>query len=338
VIFRSATEQDRQRVIALMVPDPASGPTAHTYRIRSLSRQYRPEWTWLAEEQTAEKADERNDPPLATGIWWGEPGESRPSALDGIWVRESVPTADRARLAAELISHAHRAYAEHAEHTEHAEHAEHAETYEPPRYHIFLPGDWRDRPDAVAAVEWREEAARRAGLTQRLERLRYEWTAGTGLPRLKPRLTFRPEPDDEVFVDVLTQVLAGTLDATSRDQAARVGPRQQARQDVTFYRDHMRGDRSWWRIAQTPDGRTAGFGIPSRNEDYPVVGYLGVLPEQRGHGYVDEILAEITRILATQAGAAVIHADTDLDNRPMAAAFERAGYRNFGRRVVLSAH
>jgi RimJ/RimL family protein N-acetyltransferase len=329
VIFRSATEQDQERVMALLVPDPASGPTATTYRIRSLSGQYRPEWTWLAEDRH-EEHDERNDPPLAAGIWWGEPRESSPSALDGIWVHESVPTPDRAHLAAEVIRHAHRAYAKNADDAN-------DRTYEPPRYHIFLPGNWRDRPDAVAALEWREDAARRAGLPHRLERLRYEWTAGAGVPTPAARLTFRPEPDDEVFADVLAQVLAGTLDATSRDQAARVGPRQQARQDVTFYRDHMRGDRSWWRIAQTPDGRIAGFGIPSRNVEYPVVGYLGVLPEQRGHGYVDEILAEITRILAVEAGAAVIHADTDLENRPMAAAFERAGYRNFGRRVVLSA-
>ena len=327
MIFRSATERDQERVIALMVPDPASGPTAGTYQLRSLSRQYRPEWTWLAEERVA-----RNDPPLAAAIWWGEPRAAGPSALDGIWAPGPVAPSDRAQLTADLIRHAHRAFAEAA--------TDGQATYEPPRYHIFLPGDWRDRPEAVAALEWREDAARRAGLTRRLERLRYEWTARTGVlgpPGPGARLTFRPEPDDDVFADVLAEVLSGTLDATSREQAARVGPRQQARQDVRFYRDRMRGDRSWWRIAHAPDGRIAGFGIPSCNEEYPVVGYLGVLPGQRGHGYVDEILAEITRILATEAGATVIHADTDLENRPMAAAFERAGYRNFGRRLVLSA-
>ena len=335
MIFRSATEADLERVLPLMIPDPVNGLTADTYRIRSHSRQYRPEWTWLAEEH-----DGRDDPPVAVAVWWGEPRGSLPSALDGMWVAESVPAADRAQLAAELLSDAHLAYAKYAESAAPGNH----DTYEPPSCHIFLPGDWRDRPGAVAALEWRQEAARLAGLTQRLERLRYEWTAGAGLPGLKGpkdregRLRFRAEPDDEVFVDVLAQILAGTLDATTRQRAARVGPRQQAREDVTFYRDGMRGERSWWRIAETQDGRTAGFGIPSRNVEYPVVGYLGVLPDQRGHGYVDEILAEITRILATEAGATVIHADTDLENRPMAAAFERAGYKNFGRRVVLSAH
>ncbi|CAM5479451.1 N-acetyltransferase [Streptomyces spiroverticillatus] len=68
------------------------------------------------------------------------------------------------------------------------------------------------------------------------------------------------------------------------------------------------------------------------------VGYLGVLPGHRGKGYVDEILAEITAVLAAQPGAGEVRADTDLGNRPMAAAFERAGYRHFRSRVVLSEH
>ena len=98
-------------------------------------------------------------------------------------------------------------------------------------------------------------------------------------------------------------------------------------------------------LANTPGGallrrrlaRSRGFGIPSQNTDYPVVGYLGVLPEHRGRGYVDQIRAEITRILVAETGATAIRADTDLENRPMAAAFERAGYRVHGRRLVVSA-
>jgi len=132
-------------------------------------------------------------------------------------------------------------------------------------------------------------------------------------------------------------VLPGTLDATSRRAAESAGPLARARQDVRFYREKMLGQHAWWRVAQTPAGEIAGFGIPSQNTDYPVVGYLGVLPEHRGRGYVDQIRAEITRILVAETGATAIRADTDLENRPMAAAFERAGYRVHGRRLVASA-
>jgi RimJ/RimL family protein N-acetyltransferase len=321
MIFRPAEASELKRVMALMVPDPACALTADTYRIRSKNREYRPEWTWVAEEGA------EPDPagaPAAAGVWWGDPQASQPSALDGLWVNEQVPKRDRVPTAAALLGRAHGAFAA-------------AEAMPPPAFHLFLPGDWRERPGAVGALAWREEAARRAGLTSRLERLRYEWTADAGVPRLGRRLTFRPEPDDEVFADLFARVLTGTLDATSSNVAAKIGPRRQARRDVAFYRDQMPGHRSWWRVAQAPGGAVTGFGIPSRNVDYPVVGYLGVLPEHRGHGYADEILAEITRILVAEAGATVIHADTDLDNRPMAAAFDRAGYRTLGRRLVLSA-
>jgi RimJ/RimL family protein N-acetyltransferase len=331
MIFRPARSRDLERVMALMIPDPASVVTAGAYRIRNRHREYRPAWTWLAENEVADNGTADNGgqgpgaPPLAAAVWWGDPRDSRPGALDGLWVREPVADRERPGLAAGLLNAAHQAY-------------ERAGAQEPPAFHVFLPGDWRDRPDAVAALGWREEAPRRAGLTTRLERLRYEWTPDVGVPRPRGRLTFRPEPDDDVFADLFARVLTGTLDATSRNEAARIGRHNQARKDVAFYRRHMRGDRSWWRVAHSADGRPAGFAIPSSNTECAVVGYLGVLPEQRGHGYADEILAEITRILAAEAGAAVIHADTDLDNRPMAAAFERAGYRNFGRRLVLSAH
>jgi RimJ/RimL family protein N-acetyltransferase len=60
------------------------------------------------------------------------------------------------------------------------------------------------------------------------------------------------------------------------------------------------------------------------------------VPELRGRRYVDDILAEITRFHAA-AGARRIGATTDVTNAAMAAAFERAGYRGHGIRLVLSA-
>ena len=53
--------------------------------------------------------------------------------------------------------------------------------------------------------------------------------------------------------------------------------------------------------------------------------YLGVLPAHRGHGYIADILAEGTRVLAAQ-DVPFIKASTDLGNVPMAAAFHRAGW------------
>ena len=62
------------------------------------------------------------------------------------------------------------------------------------------------------------------------------------------------------------------------------------------------------------------------------IGYIGVVPSQRGRGYVDDLLARGTAILRHDVPDIVIRADTDLANAPMAAAFERAGYERFATR------
>lgn len=322
MIFRAATAADLGRLAPLVVPDAASGMTMSDYRARAGHGEYRLGWTWLAETAEAGTASD-NGPVLAAGIWWGHPGDPTPETLDGLFAHGSLTGDARPAVAAALIGAAHRAFA--------------AAGGTTPDYHLMLPGDWRSRRDVLTALMWRWEAALSAGLTDELERLRFEWTRDAGVPADSGRLTFRAEPDDGVFEGLFRRVLEGSLDATTRKTAAAVGVARQAELDVAFYRDKMLGDRAWWRVAETPAGEPAGFGVPSRNSDFPVVGYLGVLPEHRGHGYADDIVAEITRILADEAGAKTIHADTDLANRPMAAAFERAGYRNFARRVVLSA-
>jgi RimJ/RimL family protein N-acetyltransferase len=75
--------------------------------------------------------------------------------------------------------------------------------------------------------------------------------------------------------------------------------------------------------------------MPTRNYQSFVIGYVGVVPEQRGHGYAGGLLAEGTSFLVGQ-GADRIVADTDTGNRPMAAAFGRAGYRVTARRIVMA--
>jgi RimJ/RimL family protein N-acetyltransferase len=100
----------------------------------------------------------------------------------------------------------------------------------------------------------------------------------------------------------------------------------------------MPGDRDWWRLAYTAaDGQLAGMILPNHSTDGgAVVGYLGVVPGLRGHGYLADLVAETTRFHAGR-GEPRIAATTDTTNRPMAAAFERAGYRARGIKYVLSA-
>jgi len=61
------------------------------------------------------------------------------------------------------------------------------------------------------------------------------------------------------------------------------------------------------------------------------LGYIGVVPEQRGQGYSYDLLAHGTAMLHT-AGITTIRADADVGNVPMAKAFRRAGYTQIGTR------
>jgi RimJ/RimL family protein N-acetyltransferase len=136
---------------------------------------------------------------------------------------------------------------------------------------------------------------------------------------------------------LMTLVLDGTLNAHSRDRLTRISARQAA---VRHYEEdlaHYRSPRDWWRIATLPDGEPVGFVTPARNDYNPIIGYVAVLPAHRGNGYIDEILAEGTRVLSEQ-DVPRIRAATDVGNTPMANAFQRAGYVNFERAINMTWH
>jgi RimJ/RimL family protein N-acetyltransferase len=126
----------------------------------------------------------------------------------------------------------------------------------------------------------------------------------------------------------------GTLDAHSQQDLALMPARQGA---VRHFEEELAdygSPRQWWQIATLPGGEPAGFVIPARNNYHAIIAYLGVLPAQRGNGYINEILAEGTRILAAQ-DVPRIRASTDLGNVPMAEAFTRAGWVNFQRSISM---
>lgn len=203
-----------------------------------------------------------------------------------------------------------------------------------PDYTVAVPAGWRSDPSVAAAVAWRRDVGRAVGLSHELERFRYVWSPQDGVPAAPSRLVLTPEPDDEVVLQVLRRVAEGSLDVQTRRDLQALGADEQARADLAFYRS-MPGQRSWWRVAHTPDGRLVGLAIPSRSAYGPNVGYLGVVPELRGHGHVDDLLAEVTRFHADR-GASRVTGTTDATNGPMAAAFARAGYRNTEVRLQLS--
>jgi RimJ/RimL family protein N-acetyltransferase len=302
--IRTAVETDLDAVLALMAEKSVNTATPERFTELLANGHYKYAHTWVALD-----AGEV----VGAAVWWSFPAGTAPMSLDGLYAAPSVT--QPSPMWTELIRAA-RAVAPECD------------------YHIFLPGGWRDDSPVLSSLEPRLAAARAAGLGTTLERLRFEWLSSMPVPARSSRLTFRPEPDDEAFVNIFKRVAEGSLDYTTHQEIARDGLDAYARSDLELYQQ-MPGERTWWKFAYDAAGDLVGFAMPSRNNGGPVVGFLGVVPEHRGHGYGEDLLAEITADLA-DLGAERITADTDLDNTPMAAAFRRLGYTNFAVRLVLS--
>ena len=280
-----------------------------SYAELAARNEYRPEHTWVAL---------RDGVVVARAAWWTGPDDEQPEALD--WL-EAAPGAGQVELATRLLLAAH-AVVRNAD-------------GERPDYHLLLPPDWRDRPDVAAAADFRFAAAANAGLQPFVERLSYRYQPkADGLPPRSERVTFRHTNDAELLL-VLRSVLEGTLDAYCRRDIAVHGLDEAAA--IQLRELHWFPSPSdWWRLAYDAADRLVGLIIPARNYALPTIGYIGVVPEQRGHGYVSDLLAEMAWRLAELAPGEEIGADTDVGNEPMALAFARAGFRNVAARIVMT--
>ncbi|MFC0861871.1 GNAT family N-acetyltransferase [Sphaerimonospora cavernae] len=272
----------------------------------------RPEWMWMAL---------RGDRLLARIAWWSRGGGEPPFMLDVFDFDDTLPEAERRDVGARLLETATAAVIPPgARRTE---------------YSRFVPPGWRGDATARRAVEDRMAVLEAAGARLLVERLRLEWRPGTPIPEPSDRLRFRPVRGRDELVELMTLVLEGTLDAHSHADLAIMTPTQAA---VAQYDDELaryRSPREWWQTATTPDGDPVGFVVPARNSYRPIIAYIGVLPAHRGKGYIDDLLAVGTRILATNE-TSEIRASTDLGNVPMARAFRRAGYVEFEREINMS--
>ncbi|WSY31300.1 GNAT family N-acetyltransferase [Streptomyces sp. NBC_00887] len=268
----------------------------------------RPEWMWVAL---------RGDRLVARIAWWTGQDGGAPQFLDFFDLDDTLPEPERGAIGLELLEKATAAVV--------------PAGAVPPEYGRYIPPDWREDPAARDVVEARIRVMEASGARLLVERLRLEWRAGTPVPEDTGRLVFRQVSGREDLVALMTPVMAGTLDAHGQaDLASGLSAREAAEKQYDEEFAGLRTPQEWWRIAELPDGEPVGFVIPARNNYHPMIAYIGVLPAHRGHGYIDHILAEGTRVLAAQ-DVERIRASTDVGNVPMAKSFERLGYVNFER-------
>ena len=270
-----------------------------------------PGWLWMAL---------RRGHLVARTAWWARPGARLPYLLDILDIDDAqrpaaVDTATRllTTATAEVIPAGTR----------------------PPDYIRFLTPGWREDPAERQAAEDRMAVAGRLGARFFVERLNLEWRPGTEIQAPTGRLTFRPVRGPGELLALMIQVINGTLDAHDRADLERMSPEKAAAKHYNGELARYTSPHDWWRIAELPGGEPVGFVIPAHNGYYPIIAYLGVVPAHRGNGYIGEILAEGTRVLAAN-DVPTIHASTDLGNVPMARAFHRAGWLTTGHQIDMT--
>jgi GNAT superfamily N-acetyltransferase len=264
----------------------------------------RPEWLWVALD---------GDRLVAKVAWWARAGSAEPFLMDCFDFADGHDDDGE-----ELLRTALAAILE--------------DGATPPEYIRFIPPDWHAAPDAVRS---RMAVLERLGARPLVERLRLEWRPGAGVPAGSGRLRFRPFDGTEEAHALMTVAVEGTLDAHNRADLQRLPPREVAAGHLHDELVKYPSPHDWWRVATLPDGEPVGFVFPARNDYGPIIAYLAVLPAHRGRGYIDDVLAEGTRILA-EHDAPRIRATTDVGNVPMARAFARAGYDNYQNEINMT--
>ncbi|MGN7192122.1 GNAT family N-acetyltransferase [Curtobacterium sp. MCBA15_004] len=302
--IRRATPDDVPALTRWTSDDPVARIDADRLTAELRTGNYRPEWSWLAEQHGR---------PVGRALWWGRSDGDRPVTLDCLSTSTGGPAA--VEIGAALVRAGLDAFGAGA----------------PLEFIVDAAPTWASDPAAVEAVRWRHEAAHLGGFTRTTERVSFARTATDAKPPRPTRLRFAPA-DDETFRALFAAVATGSLDAHTNDVVARDGIDALADDDLDFYRS-LPGDRQAWRTAHLPDGTTVGFIIPTRTAYDASISYLGVVPEHRGHGYVHDLLAEMTHVHHDDGQARVV-GTTDAANTPMRAAFERAGFTVTRVRIV----
>ncbi|WP_153260913.1 GNAT family N-acetyltransferase [Nonomuraea phyllanthi] len=271
----------------------------------------KPDWMWVAL---------RGGHPVARVGWWSRNG-TKPEVLETLDIDDTSDDPDLIDIAARLLRTAMDAVLP-------------ADTPSPKFALQPVPVRWREDPVAGRRIRERVEVVERTGGKLFVERLRYRWTIGTPLPEPPGRLAFRQVRDDEDAITLLARILPGTLDRYSQADISRSSIEEYAHEQYHQELLSYPSPRDWWRIGMDTDGEAVGMVVPARSPYGFVVAYIGVADDHRGHGYVDDLLIEGTRLLAAE-GAERITADTDLANTPMAMAFDRTGYANFAGRIDM---
>ena len=160
-----------------------------------------------------------------------------------------------------------------------------------------------------------------------IEKQGFLWTDDGGRVERPTRIRIRTlgEVGRDAYADVIGRAGAASLDREGRYYFGLLGPAGWAEEMFGYLEE---GDESSWLVGEeAADGRAVGYVAVSPFDEAATatIVYIGVLPEWRGQGFVDELVR--AAMLAVRArGFRLLLSDADVLNRPMLTALLRAGH------------
>ncbi|MGB1206103.1 MAG: GNAT family N-acetyltransferase [Chitinophagales bacterium] len=143
------------------------------------------------------------------------------------------------------------------------------------------------------------------------------------------KLLFKPltEVNAGHFIDAIRQTCSATLDRADQKLIKKIGAHQYAQ---TLFQKLMQvdDDLSHYLLAyEKKGGALVGLVVPQRfSEQRGAVNYIGIVPNKRRQGYVDELLQYAIHILY-EDGIKTIIADIDSRHIPLKKALLRVGFK-----------
>ena len=141
------------------------------------------------------------------------------------------------------------------------------------------------------------------------------------------RLSFKSlqEVGEELFIQAIKDVTEGTLDEVDRKSVEALGAEKAALDYFNLIKE-MDYNKEWWKLAYINNNELVGLVVPQKFSDkVGAINYIGVVPEKRGQGFIEELLIEGTNILIDDNIKEVI-ADIDSNNFPLEKALFKLNY------------
>lgn len=158
------------------------------------------------------------------------------------------------------------------------------------------------------------------------EKKSYRWH-GELIPSESGRLEYKSLKDvgKDIFIDAIKKVTRKTLDRDDILMVEEAGEEKAAEAEFNILKG-IDYNEDWWKLAYV-NGELAGLIIPQKFSDTDgAINYIGVVPEKRGQGFVDDLLIKGTLILK-EYGIEDVMGDIDSNNFPMEQALVSTGYK-----------